>query len=247
MVNCLMCDSCFVIKLREQQIMAERKIRTSVSPGDVVFIGLNLDVQYLANKFAQLLQGIPLIKNFTLVLPESFPSLVSWRTYIAQECVPYGYVGHFAIKLTNYCKSNLMLGALEGTNEHSDSMYLGRERNKHGKAMYTANNSLYDETLNDRGEFNSRFSYDVGDVLGIVFDMREHNNGYMLLTKNNQVVGMMFSGLKSPMYPGVSINGDFLHDPLSVVHYSTLPLGWNHKENRLQVGTTLAQKNLDKK
>jgi hypothetical protein len=216
--------------------------------GDLTFKGQTADMGYIGNKFIKQIKGNIYDGRFTLPKIDAKGILdrkIYWYTTLTDEYVPHNCVAHFAVQLTEQCCTNVIIGAMEETKKIKDSAYIGRNGNEDGKAFYTSNKSLYTGSFADRGEFDN-LNFNPGDVLGIVFDTRERENGVMLLTLNGSIVGTMFTGLKTPLYPGISVSAiKSEEDEMPFVVQMDLPKNWDDKEIRKRVGSKSEEEEME--
>lgn len=224
----------------------------TLPPGDIIFKNYELDVQELATKFGKALGRFHrIITEFNLLIeaPKWAQTSSYWNTIRTKEPVNLGELAHFEIILQVKQMKSAMLGAIEETNLQyfEFGSYLGMGKN--GVSLYLSNNSCYSATGGcDKGEFMF-IEQKPDDRMGIFFDMRERNHGFMFLTYNGQVVGQMHKDLTAPIYPALSLTNvtkeeavDF--DTNCILRSKEAPIGYNDDRFRQTIPYRLKSKGL---
>jgi hypothetical protein len=209
--------------------MQNRRTIHQLISGDVEITNFSYDVQSLANKFSRHLQCPQVKFDFTVDLINVKGE--AWKTVLV-EPIEAGTLGHFEIIYTQQF-SHLLLGVTEEKENFNFKDHIGGGQ---GKGMYISNMSLYEtqKGIHDRAEFKS-VVLNIGDKIGLFFDMQEHCNGRMFLTHNGRICGQMYKGLEAPVRPGFSFNCNLVKGVLQVTttNNSTLPVGWNDNKFRV--------------
>jgi hypothetical protein len=219
--------------------------------GDVVFTNFEFDIQDFATKFGAACKGHKLKTAFHLDIDTpTWPTgiVAYWSTLRTKERIEEGEMAHFEVVLTLKQLKSLMLGAIE---QHKlayfmFNSYLGGGEN--GKSMYLSNNSCYSTKCCDQHEFQ-RVKQKEGDTMGIFFDMRQKDKGFMFLTFRGIVVGQMHNNLRAPIYPAISLVSANKNEAeeFVITNKREMPVGWNDSRFRENENFRLTAKDLKKR
>jgi hypothetical protein len=150
-----------------------------------------------------------------------------WISLITNECVKEGEVGYFEVVFQK-CGYNhsCFIAVVQGeSRNYSEKAYFGNLGD--GKSVYLGGMSRYYSENNtfyhDRYEFKGVTLSDTPTV-GVFMDMRRNKNGKVYLVVDGDIKGLMYDGLKAPVYPGVSLDRE--QATATIIDYETIPADW---------------------